>query len=84
MPLTLLEQQLSPWNGGSQYRPAVPAPLAYSIAAAVQATGGAISRTRMFALIKSGELDARKSGRRTVIMADSLREFLERQPKVAA
>jgi hypothetical protein len=59
-------------------------PMAYSIASAVEATGKAISRTRMFEAIKTGELDARKVGRRTVIMADSLRAFLERQPRAGA
>jgi len=60
------------------------APMAYSIASAVEATGKAISRTRIFEAIKSGELDARKVGRRTVVMADSLRAYLERQPRAGA
>jgi hypothetical protein len=59
-----------------------PPPVAYSIAAAVQATGNAISRTRMFDLIKKGELDARKVGRRTIVLADSLRDYIARQPPV--
>ena len=54
---------------------------ALSIAAAVQATGNAVSRTRLFDLIKSGEVDARKVGRRTVIIAASLRDYVERQPR---
>lgn len=54
--------------------------IAYSIPAAVAATGNAVSRTRMFALIKAGEIDARRVGRRTVIMADSLRAYLDRAP----
>ncbi len=58
-------------------------PLAYSIPAAVQATSGAISRTRIFELIKLGEIDARKVGKRTVIIAESLRDFLARAPKAA-
>lgn len=58
-------------------------PFALSIAAAVQATGGAVSRTRLFDLIRTGQVDARKVGRRTVIMADSLRDFLARQPKAS-
>jgi len=55
-------------------------PFALSIAAAVQATGGALSRTRMFALIRDGEVDARKVGRRTVVIASSLWAYIERQP----
>jgi hypothetical protein len=60
-------------NGSSE-------PMALSIAGAVQATGNAVSRTRMFALIKAGEIDARRIGRRTVIIADSLRAYLDRAP----
>ena len=59
-------------------------PLIFSIASAVSATGGAISRTRMFDLIRNGEIDARKIGRRTVIIGDSLRAFLLRQPKTTS
>jgi hypothetical protein len=55
-------------------------PMALSIAGAVLATGSAVSRTRMFALIKAGEIDARRIGRRTVVMADSLRAYLDRAP----
>lgn len=58
-------------------------PFALSIAAAVGATGNAVSRTRLFELIRSGEVDARKVGRRTVVIADSLRAYIERQPKAA-
>ena len=54
--------------------------LAYSITAAVAATGNAVSRTRLFALIKAGEIDARRVGRRTVVIADSLRAYLDRAP----
>jgi hypothetical protein len=59
-------------------------PFALSIAAAVGATGNAVSRTRLFDLIRTGEVDARKVGRRTVVMAASLRAYLERQPKAVA
>jgi hypothetical protein len=67
------------------YPPTVAAPaFAYSIRSAVDATGNAVSRTRMFELIKNGEVDARKVGRRTVIVADSLRDYLLRQPRAVA
>jgi excisionase family DNA binding protein len=59
-------------------------PFAYSPENAAKATGGALSRTRIFALIKDGEIDARKVGRRTVILSASLKAYLERQPKAAA
>lgn len=58
-------------------------PFALSIAAAVAATGNAVSRTRLFDLIKRGDVDARKVGRRTVVLADSLKAYIERQPKAA-
>jgi hypothetical protein len=55
-----------------------------SIAGAVQATGNAVSRTRLFDLIRNGEVDARKVGRRTAVMAASLHDYLLRQPRAAA
>jgi hypothetical protein len=60
------------------------APFALSITAAVASTGNAVSRTRLFDLIRTGEVDARKVGRRTVILADSLRDYITRQPRAAA
>lgn len=62
----------------------LPTPFALSIASAVQATGGAVSRSRLFDLIRDGEIDARKVGRRTVIVTDSLRDYVLRQPRAAA
>ena len=59
-------------------------PFGLSIAAAVEATGSAVSRTRLFELIRTGEVDARKVGRRTVVIADSLRDYLLRQPHAAS
>ncbi len=59
-------------------------PMSYSIAEAVAVTGGAVSRTRLFALIASGEIDARRCGKRTVILADSLRRYLESLPAARA
>jgi hypothetical protein len=47
-------------------------PIGYSIAGAVRATGNSVSRIRMFELIKAGAIDARKIGRRTVVIPDSL------------
>jgi hypothetical protein len=59
-------------------------PVVFSIATAVSATGNAISRSRLFELIRTGQIDARKVGRRTVIVADSLRDYVLRQPKATA
>ena len=59
-------------------------PIGLSVAGAVTATGDAVSRSRMFELIKTGEIDARKVGKHTVIMAYSLRDYLLRQPRATA
>jgi hypothetical protein len=59
-------------------------PFALSPNAVSAFTGGSISRTRAFELIRTGQIDARKIGRRTVIIADSLRAYIERQPRSAA
>ena len=59
-------------------------PFGLSLEAAIQATGNTVSRTRLFDLIRTGEIDARKVGRRTVVVADSLHAYLMRQPKAAA
>jgi hypothetical protein len=56
-------------------------PIAYSIRSAVSACGGAVSRTKMFRLIKDGEVEAVKIGRNTAILAASLQNFIARQPK---
>jgi hypothetical protein len=55
-----------------------PEPLAYTIEAARDATG--LARSRLFVLIASGELEARKAGRRTLIVGDSLRAYVAKLP----
>lgn len=52
-----------------------PAPLAYSIKEAVVVT--TLSRPRIYQLINEGKLETRKLGRRTIILADSLRRLVE-------
>src|SRR6516164_4107905 len=53
-------------------------PLAYSIAQACEIAN--ISRTSVYDAIKSGKLIARKNGRRTVILAEDLRLWLQDLP----
>jgi len=50
-------------------------PLAYSIQDAVRAT--TLSRPRIYQLISQGKLRARKIGRRTLIMAESLQKLID-------
>lgn len=59
---------------------AAPAPICYSINEAVLATGNALSRTRIYDLMRAGELETRKIGRRTMIMARSLAAYIEKAP----
>lgn len=53
-------------------------PLLYTIEAARVASG--LARSRLFLLIASRELEARKCGRRTLIVAASLRAYCDRLP----
>lgn len=52
------------------------APISYSVRDACSATG--LGRNRLFVAIANNEVESRKFGRRRVIMADSLRAFVER------
>ncbi len=58
--------------------------IALTIEDAVKASG--LARSRIYELMGKGELEARKAGRRTLIMGDSLRGYLENLPvaKIAA
>lgn len=56
-------------------------PLAYSIAEACAVARA--GRTAVYEAIKSGELIARKRGRRTIILSDELRRWLDSLPAIA-
>lgn len=53
-------------------------PITYSIEDAVTASG--LARSRLYALMGLGEIETRKIGRRTMILARSLADYIERQP----
>ena len=50
-------------------------PLAYTIADACRVSS--IGRTRLYSYISEGRLETRKLGRRTLVLADSLRALVE-------
>ncbi len=57
-------------------------PIGYTINDAVQASG--VGRTTLYEEIKAGRLRAVKRGRRTLILADDLRRWLETLPALRA
>lgn len=54
--------------------------LAYTIAEACAAAR--VGRTVLYELIRDGQLPARKCGRRTVVLADDLRRWIEGLPAI--
>jgi len=53
-------------------------PIAYTIRDAAKVVG--IGRTKLYEAMNKGELQRRKVGRRTLILAADLREWLSRLP----
>lgn len=58
--------------------PEAPHPLAFPIAEAVRFSG--LTRTHIFGALARGQIEARKAGRRTLILGDSLRAYVARLP----
>ena len=52
--------------------------LALTIEDAVKTSG--LARSRLYILLAEGKIEARKAGRRTLIVGDSLRRYLESLP----
>jgi excisionase family DNA binding protein len=55
-------------------------PIAYTIQEATRQSG--VGRSKIYEAISEGKLLARKMGRRTLILDDDLRAWLERLPKL--
>jgi excisionase family DNA binding protein len=62
-------------NGDARKAPA-PQPIAYTVPGAAAATG--IGRSQLFELMKAGKLAYSRVGGRRQILADDLRQLLER------
>lgn len=52
--------------------------LSLNVRQAVEASG--LTRSHLYEAMKKGELTARKAGRRTIIMTEDLRRYIENLP----
>jgi excisionase family DNA binding protein len=57
------------------------APAAFPVPSAVNYSG--MSRTRLYALMGDGEIEAVKLGKRRLVLRESIDAFLARQPRAA-
>jgi excisionase family DNA binding protein len=58
----------------------MPPKMAFSIDEAAQQAN--VCRDSIYAAIRSGQLEAKKAGRRTLVMADALRRYLDALPSL--
>ena len=63
-------------------RKAAPPRIAYTIDGAVEALGGAVSRSAIYDDIRDGKLKAHKRGRRTIITDENLRAYVAALPEM--
>ena len=54
-------------------------PLAYTVSDAVKASG--LTRSRLYEEMRAGRIEARKAGRRRLILASSLAAFIAALPR---
>jgi len=74
----VLPEQISPYESGAHSLDL----MAYTVEDAARVAS--LGRTALYAEIKAGRLRAHKIGRRTVILAASLRDWLESLPAIGA
>jgi excisionase family DNA binding protein len=63
-------------NPNRAVAPLHPEPLAYTVADACRVS--TIGKTKLYQLISEGKLDVRRIGKRTIILAESLRALIEK------
>lgn len=68
------------WPAPHQQTVDIMEPFAFSISQAVQASGGALSRTGLYKAAKLGQLTIRKNSKRSFVLASDLKMFLESLP----
>jgi excisionase family DNA binding protein len=71
---------MSPGHSGFRYEAEMTSPIAFTIAEACAIARA--GRTALYEAIRSGALTARKRGRKTLILPDDLRRWVEGHPTI--